>query len=284
MQLPHRHHLVRPFLRWAGGKQKVLPALLDYLPPAFNGRYFEPFLGGGSLFLANGFPRAEVSDLNPQLINAYAMVRDYPEALHNLLESFLRSYRVEAEAYYYALRTAYNADAKALDLLQAARFIFLNHTSFNGLYRLNAEGEYNVAFGKIVKPSLPDLAHLLAIRERLISADVVLSSCDYRDILKRVKRGDFVYLDPPLPDLHGGPKLSAFRMERFSVEQQIEFSAFAHALRRRGAHVMISIPDVPLIRSYFSDWHVHTTAVRRNISAKRPAVVGMELILTSYGV
>lgn len=278
----HSYNLVRPFLRWAGGKQKLLSALLELMPPHFTGRYFEPFLGGGSLFLANGFSGAELSDVNAHLVNAYRMVRDHPHALDALLSDHLQNLQRQHAAYYYHVREAYNHDATIFDLQQAARFIFLNHTNFNGVFRMNRRGRYNVAYGHSIRPGLPNLEHLIAVSERLKMPGVTLEHRDYRSILSNARRGDFVYLDPPLPVLSLSKNFSEYSIERFSIPQQHEFAAFAQTLRKRGVHVMISTPDVPLARTHYLDWHLHATQIRRNVSAKRPAVIAAELIITSY--
>jgi DNA adenine methylase len=276
-----KNTVVRPFIRWVGGKQKLLPALLDRMPPNFKGRYYEPFLGGGSLFLANGFASASLSDINPHLINAYKMVRDYPQKLHRLLTKHLMNLQHGAADYYYAIRSEFNQE-RTFDIQQAARFIFLVHANYNGIFRVNQQGLYNVPYGHRVNPSLPRLTHLEAVSHLLQKNEVKLDHRGYDSILELAKRGDFVYLDPPYPVLSPTANFTEYAVERFSEQEQHKLSEFAKTLRKRGVHVMISIADVPLIRAYYLDWNIHATTLRRNISAKRPAITATELIITSY--
>jgi DNA adenine methylase len=276
--------IVRPFLRWVGGKQKLLPALLDRMPEKFQGRYFEPLLGGGSMFLANGFAQAELSDINPHLVNAYKMVRDQPENLHRQMELHRRALESGLGDYYYRERQTFNDGITTFDLEQAARFIFLIHANYNGIFRVNRKGLYNAPYGHNPRPSLPSLDHLLAIRRLLIRKGVTLAHRGYDSILGLVKKGDFVYLDPPYPVLSPTANFTEYAVERFSEQEQHKLSEFARALRDRGAHVMLSIADVPFVRAYYLDWHLHSTQLQRNVSAKRPAIFATELIMTSYAV
>jgi DNA adenine methylase len=276
--------VVRPFLRWVGGKQKLLPSLLDHMPKHFKGKYFEPFLGGGSLFLANGFKRAQLSDINPHLINAYKMVRDNPDALHALLRCHVLNLQHEHADYYYQVRQEFNDATTTFDIYQAARFIFLNRSNFNGIFRVNKKGLYNVPFGHKLNPGIPALDHFLAASERLKQSGIELIHCGYERIIDSVKRGDFVYLDPPYPVLSPTANFTQYAVEPFSEREQHKLSEFAKDLRKRGAYVMISNAAVSLIRAYYLDWNLHTTDLRRNVSAKRPAIIVPELIITSYQV
>ena len=203
----HEVNIVRPFIRWAGGKQNLIKVLVKKIPKDFSGRYFEPFLGAGSLFFAGNFKEAFLSDVNPHLINAFESVKSNPELIFDLLIQHRKKFSVD---YYYTLRKKFNADKTKFNHEQAARFIFLVHTSFNGIYRVNRKGEYNVPIGKI-EPNLPELFHLLTVKEKLTNAK--LNTVDYDSILSQVRAGDFVYLDPPYPALDGKTQFQQFTID-----------------------------------------------------------------------
>jgi DNA adenine methylase len=276
-----KHTVVRPFLRWIGGKQKLLPSLIDRLPK-FKGRYFEPFLGGGSLFLAKGFKRAELSDVNLYLINAYRMVRDCPNDVHRHLSRFQLELEHGGEAYYYAQRYLFNIHVQESLPEEAARFIFLMHANYNGVYRVNRLGGYNVPYGHRSKPGMPGLDVLKQVSDRLNQPGVKIEHRGYDTILDLVKKGDFVYMDPPYPVLSRTANFTGYTVERFSEQEQHRLADFAKSLDQRGVQVMISIADVELTRQHYLGWYMHSTDLKRNVSAKRPAIIAKELIITNY--
>lgn len=278
---PHeRQSIVRPFLRWAGGKQKLLSALIDHLPPPDQvKRYFEPFLGAGSLYLAKGFPNAVLSDQNPHLINAFIEIRDNPADIHRLLAKHLANLAACGADYYYEQRNLYNTtDDK--DLEQAARFIFLNHANYNGVYRVNKKGGYNVPFGKQLSPQVPSLTHLLKASRRLQNTDI--HHADYHSILPLVQKGDLVYLDPPYPVLSKTANFNSYTVERFSEEDQVNVAKFANALRDKGAFVMVSNTLIPLITDLYKGWKYKAIPQKRTISSKRPPMTAIEMIIYNY--
>jgi DNA adenine methylase len=275
--------VIRPFLRWVGGKQRLLPSLLERIPKNFNGTYYEPFLGGGSMFLANGFKNAHLSDLNPHLINAYKMVRDKHEEIHLLLTKHQLQIELRERAYYYEQRLLFNEIGDCKSPEQAARFIFLIHSNFNGMFRVNLKNQYNVPFGQ-PKPSIPNLERLAELSQLLKRTKVNLDIHGYDSILHQVKAGDFVYLDPPYPILSRTAKFTSYTIERFSEEEQRKLAHFATQLHHKGANVMISIAGVDLVHKLYPKryWRYFTTELQRNVSAKRPAIMATELILTNY--
>lgn len=185
----------RPFLKWAGGKTSLLSQLTAFFPAHID-RYFEPFLGGGAVFffLKHRFPRlrAFLRDTNRELINAYRAVRDRPVDLMLLLDGHSARFRSEGDPYYYAIRSQHDLTD---DLARAARTIFLNKTCFNGLWRVNARGEFNTPVGSNKNPGLYDRAQLLAASAAL--QDAQLETQDFRAIAAETRRGDFIYFDPP---------------------------------------------------------------------------------------
>ena len=272
-------NFLRPFIRWAGGKQSLVTNLLANSPKEnkFN-KYWEPFVGAGSLFFSNGFTKAEISDVNEHLINAYRQIQNNPEAIHKRLCVHKSKFTKE---YYYKLRDIYNKHLNENTIEQAARFIFLVHTCFNGIYRVNAKGEYNVPIGKM-NPSLPTLEHLRKVRDKLKGIEVCTRS--YNEILPLVNKGDFIYLDPPYPPLNWDNQLQQFTSDKFTADDQKKLSLFANELSQKGCYVMISNSDVPLINSLYKDtqWKKKKLKTTRWVSCKSLRKKVDELLIMNY--
>src|SRR3989449_5936618 len=189
---------VAPFVKWAGGKTSLLPHLFPHVPLRLS-NYFEPFLGGGALFFGicsrmTSF-NAHLSDTNNELVNAYSVIKESPEELIRLLSSFQREYdsEVDKSACFYRKREWRPTDP----IESAARLIFLNKTCYNGLYRVNSKGEFNVPFGRYKKPRIINSESIRAVSRALRDTNADLRSADYRTSLSTCGKGDFVYLDPP---------------------------------------------------------------------------------------
>jgi DNA adenine methylase len=182
-----------PFLRWAGGKRHIIPKLIPFVPEDYAKRtYIEPFLGGGSMFFALCPPKAILSDMNYHLIHCYKTLRDHPERVHSFLKTFIEQ---DSEEFFYKVREEYNRSC--FTVKQAARFIYLNRTCFNGIFRVNEENKFNVPYGKKENPLLPTLVELKAISKSLKEAK--LRMCSYGKALRAAQKEAFIYLDPPLP-------------------------------------------------------------------------------------
>ena len=277
--------IVRPFLRWVGGKQKLLPSLMDRLPsPSQVSRYYEPFLGGGSLFLACGFGNAVLADLNPALINCYEHVREHPAKVHALLQQLQREFLVKKEPFYYEVRELFNRHIGEPSLIQCARFIFLNHTNFNGYYRVNQNGQYNTPFGKRVGRRLPDLPHLRAVSRRLQEADL-RGGTNYDEVIQEAGEGDFIYLDPPYPVEDNDRGFSGYTIDRFGTKDQRLLAELAHTKADEGAWVMISNVRMDIVEKLYKDnrrWHKHSIPIKRQMGSKRQRMSVEELVITSY--
>ena len=271
------NNFLRPFIRWAGGKQSLVKRLLENTPKdgAIN-KYWEPFLGAGSLFFSNGFKKAELSDVNEHLINAYQKIKTNPYAVHARLLYHRRNFDT---AYYYKLRDQFNNHLYENTIEQAARFIFLVHTSFNGIYRVNQKGEYNVPIGKM-EPSLPTLDHLKKVSKKLKKIEIKPRS--YEEILPLVNQGDFIYLDPPYPPLDWDSQLQQFTSNKFTEDNQRQLASFASDLSDSGCLVMISNSDIPLIRELYNDWNIITLETIRSVSCKSERKKVNELLIMNY--
>lgn len=264
-----------PFLKWVGGKSQLLEQL-DRFFPAQVERYIEPFLGGGAVFfhLKHRFPemRAFLRDNNEELINAFAAVRDFPLELMRRLDAHLARYRVEGDRYYYLVRSWHHLDPADV-VERAARMIFLNKTCFNGLWRVNARGEFNVPVGDYKNPTLYDRANVLAASHALRHAHLAVQ--DFRETMAEARRGDFVYLDPPYYPVSTTASFTAYTKEDFGPEEQRELAALFSDAARRGVRLMLSNSDTPFIRELYRDFPIHTVRARRAINcdgSKRGAV------------
>jgi DNA adenine methylase len=269
-----------PFVKWAGGKTQLLPKLDTFIP--HFARYFEPFLGGGALFfhLASRLHfSARLSDANCELVNAYNIVKYDVEGLISVLERHERKYRNSPEGYYYSLRSARPSNA----LESAARFIALNKTCYNGLYRVNANGEFNVPIGKYRNPAVCDRSQLRGASRALNDSDAVVAALDYKKALRKARKGDFVYLDPPFNPLSATANFVDYTRNGFGEKDQIQLAQLFRELDRRGCMVLLSNSDTAFTRTLYSKFHQSRVEVLRAISCKGSSRTGhRELLVRNY--
>ncbi len=266
-----------PFLKWAGGKSKLTAAILGYAPLRCA-TYFEPFLGGGAVFFAMAsaqrFRRAIISDTNGELVNCYRVVRDEVDALLVALEA----HRYDQE-HYYRVRSWDPASLTPVEC--AARTIFLNKTGFNGLYRVNSKGLFNVPFGRLTKPNFRDEPLLRAASAVLAGIDVRRG--DFEDIIADVRRGDFVYLDPPYVPISRTSRFTAYAPEAFGEAEQERLAATLRRLRAAGVAALLSNSDCPVTRKLYRGLPMESVQVARSINSvpSRRGTVG-ELLVRSF--
>jgi DNA adenine methylase len=250
----------RPFLKWAGGKTRLLRTLLPYTPARIRD-YYEPFLGGGAVFFAlqnRVRGRCLLSDLNGELINAWRAVRDVPVQLMDELATYSGR---DAEADYYEIRLA----APEEPVARAARFIYLNQTSWNGLWRVNRWGTYNVPWGARAFRGL-DRDALLKVTSTLQRTE--LREADFREALHGAGPGDFVYLDPPYLPVSDTSKFSGYTERRFRSADLAELAAICRTLSDRGVRWILSNRDTPLVRELFRDARIVSLTTRRSVAAQ----------------
>lgn len=222
---------VRPFLKWAGGKTRLLPTLQDSLPKEPFNRYFEPFLGGGALFFDLAPSKAVLADANPELMNCYQVVRDCPEELITALSKL----RVN-EREFYKLRAL---DPKELSAVaRASRLIYLNKTCYNGLYRVNRHGRFNTPYGRHSNVKLVDAANLRRASTLLKRAKLL--NADYRMALELAGKGDFVYLDPPYIPVGKFSDFKRYTRDQFHAADHERLAEAFKALSTRGCFVLLS--------------------------------------------
>ena len=256
----------RPFLKWAGGKSQLLNELLPRIGAAAPfGRYHEPFLGGGALFFALcrgkhlGRKKACLSDTNANLVTAYQGVRDECETIVDLLKAHKQRHNKE---YYYAMR----AEKPRTPAESAARIIYLNKTCFNGLYRENSKGEFNVPMGKYKDPIICDEANLRAVSDALRRAK--LNRRPFESVLDHVQPGDFVYFDPPYDPLSQTASFTSYDRNGFGPEDQRRLADVYTELDRRGVKVMLSNSMTDRVRELYKNFTIHEVQASRPVNSR----------------
>ena len=269
-----------PFVKWAGGKTQLLDRLRERIPAAY-GTYYEPFLGGGALLLDLQPARAVVGDVNEQLLNVYRQLEADAEAVIREVERY--DGRECDQAYYLSLREAYNrriAEGRQ-DASCAALLIWLNKHCFNGLYRVNAQGLFNVPYNNRVRGASMDADNLRAIGRYLRTADVTIRQGDFEDACADVSAGDFVYFDSPYVPINATANFTTYARGGFSLEDHRRLAALFRRLDALGARVMLSNHDVPLVRELYAGYRIEALAVRRSINRDASRRQGREVLITN---
>lgn len=272
-RLPPRLH-PRPFLKWAGGKGQLIQQYIPHFPKQFS-TYYEPFLGGGAVFFHLLPSRSRLMDINPELVNVYCCVRDHVEALIDCLKHHRD--RHGADYYYHVRASIYSSPIE-----RAARLIYLNKTCFNGLYRENSKGLFNVPIGRYKKPTICDAELLCATSSALRSTCIELSS--FETVLQDANGSqDFVYLDPPYHPISATSKFTSYNRYAFTENDQIQLRDTFVTLAERGVNVMLSNSDCPFVRDLYQDFTIYTIVASRAINSnaeKRGKIT--EVLVTSY--
>jgi DNA adenine methylase len=277
-----------PFVKWAGGKTQLLAKLYSFIPSGFS-RYFEPFLGGGALFfyLISNKSRpltTYLSDINSELINSYLVVKDNVDKLIDLLNQHEIKYKKDPSRYYYELRTQ---DLKKTNrTARAARFIALNRTCYNGLYRVNRQGLFNVPWGKYKDPLICNSSNLRNVSLALQHSRTTIQVGDYKEILlEKVREGDFVYLDPPYNPSSSTSYFTRYTRSGFDDGDQQELAATFRKLDGKGCKILLSNSNTQLIKELYCDFAKYVVEVdtTRSINCKGSKRAGhKELIIRNY--
>ena len=269
----------KPFLKWVGGKGRLLPTLTAMLP---NGhahmRHVEPFVGGGALFFARAPQRALLSDINLDLVQTYRAVRDEVESVLLHLNALELGHDDEA---YYTARERFNRRGSSSAAARAALFIYLNKTCFNGLYRVNKRGMFNVPVGRYAKPAIADGARLRAASRGLASAE--LRCVPFDALRSHARPGDFVYLDPPYEPASDTANFTAYTCDGFTRADQARLRDVFLELDRSGSKLMLSSSDAPVIHELYRGFRVERITALRALNCdptKRGPV--SELVIRNY--
>lgn len=273
-----------PFLKWAGGKSDLLPQYRSLLPPETS-VYFEPFVGSGAVFFylkGTGFARRyRLFDVNAELINAFIVVRDEVESLIERLKVHKQRHSAD---YYLQIRSI---DRNGLDRLasaeRAARMIYLNRTCYNGLWRVNSKGQFNVPMGRYKNPAILDEYRLRAASEALAGTDIAIR--DFRDVVQEAQEGDFVYFDPPYVPLSPTSNFTSYAADDFGEADQHALAEVYEQLSRKHCRVMLSNSDTPLIRELYADFRIITVQAKRRINSNKAGRGSIsELVVLNYEV
>lgn len=283
---------LRPFLKWAGGKRQLLPRLREFYPPAF-GAYHEPFLGSAAVFfdlaesgaLQRG--RVRLTDVNADLIGCCLRLRDEPHAVVRHLRKLEAGYAAAPEEHYYRIRDEVFNPARAAitngrhprpeaySPELAGMLIYLNRTGYNGLFRLNSSGLFNVPRGRYKNPRICDEENLVRVSSTLSELSVKIELLPFETVVKSARKGDFVYFDPPYAPLSATAHFTSYTSDGFDTADQRELQRVVFELVRKGCHVVLSNSTAPEIKELYTDnavaerLHIkaHTVPARRAINS-----------------
>lgn len=277
---PIENDSVRPFLQWAGGKRSLIKQYESYFPATFK-RYLEPFLGGGALFFHLKPKKSILNDLNKEIIQTYEAVRDNPEVVIKLLGKLKKIHSKES----YKLIRDLDRDVTIFKKLtapeKAARMIYLNQTCFNGIYRVNRSGHFNVPIGSSLNKTISDPSAILNASKLLKKTE--LYSLDFSEIAKMATRGDFVYLDPPYDPISKYSDFTRYTKEQFSKVDQMRLAETFISLHKKGCKVMLSNSNTPFVKNLYKGFTIREVFAPRNLNSKAEGRGKIsELIITNY--
>lgn len=274
----------RPFLKWVGGKGGVIAELRRFLPESYD-NYFEPFVGGGAVFFSLKTKKSTINDINQSLMGAYVNIRDHADELIEELKQIQTEYHSldpdSQKIKYYKMREEYNALVDKKSTRRTVLLIFLNKTCFNGMYRENKNGGFNVPFNNSRNPTICDEINLREISETLKHTSILFGS--YKEAVKKAKKGDFIYFDPPYQPLSKTASFTSYSKDDFGEKDQIELKELIDELTARGCKVMMSNSYTNFIISLYKDYKQHRIYAGRPINsnaAKRGKIA--EIVVTNY--
>ena len=272
-----------PFVKWAGGKKQLLEKIWERTPNEY-GTFYEPFIGGEAVFLNAKPENGVINDINKELINVYRQLKNDPIPVIKAVNELDKN--GGDKEYYYLLRDKYNEkiSKKELDVECAALLIWINKHCFNGLYRVNSKGLFNVPYNNKTTAKSIDEDNLMNIGYYLKEADIDIRCEDFEKVCKNVKAGDFVYLDSPYLPVSETAQFTDYTKDGFSMDDHIRLSELFEDLDKRGAMVMLSNHDVKLAHKLYGDYKIESIDVRRSINSNAKKRVGKEVIITNYDV
>ena len=250
-----------PIVKWVGGKRQLMFELLKNMPETYN-RYFEPFIGGGALFFELQPQNGYISDMNEELINLYSVARD---DVYNLIDD-LNKHEISKE-YFLKIRNLDRTEKynKLSDIQKASRFIYLNRTCFNGMYRVNSQGQFNVPFGNYKNPRIVDAENLINCSKLLKNTEIYCA--DFSEILNKVQKGDFVYFDPPYVPLNETSSFTSYTKDGFDLDMQFKLRDVCDELDSKGVMFMLSNSDTKLVNELYSNYEIKKVFASRAINA-----------------
>ena len=263
------NQLVRPFLKWAGGKRQLLPEIRRYIPKKIQGTYYEPFIGGGAVFFDIQPKKAVINDRNSELIDCYEVIRD---SVDDLIEELKKHQQNHSENYYYEIRgwdrrKEYPQNKSRIE--RAARIIFLNKTCYNGLFRVNSQGQFNVPFGRHKKVNIFDEAVLRAVSQYLNAKQnkIEITNKDFADALMSAKKGDFIYFDPPYDPVSSTASFTKYDINGFNRDEQRRLKEVVEDLDNRGCQILLSNAYTDFISDLYCNYRKIKISANRSINS-----------------
>ncbi|CAB1245666.1 DNA adenine methylase [Clostridium sp. MT-14] len=272
---------IQPFVKWVGGKRQLIKGIGKYIPKG-NYKYYEPFVGGGAVFFDLQPKKAVINDYNFELINTYNVIKNKVEELIQYLKTYPND-----EEFYYKMR---EFDRKKeyknwSEVRKASRFIYLNKTCYNGLYRVNQAGYFNTPFGRYKNPNIVNDVILRAVSKFLNENDIVIKSGDYKEVLKGIKKNSFVYFDPPYDPISHSSNFTGYTTGGFRREQQIELKEVCDELKKKKIRFLLSNSNTEFIRKLYSGYSIEIVNANRSINSvasKRGEVE--EVLIRNYSI
>ncbi len=262
-----KNQIVAPVVKWVGGKRQILDEIIKYIPNKIS-TYYEPFLGGGALFFELQPKKAVVNDINEELMNIYQVIRDH---LDELIENLIQHQTMNSKEYFYEIRELdrKRAHYQALTPVErAARIIYLNKTCYNGLFRVNKAGEFNVPFGNYKNPNIVNETTLGAVNSYFNKANIRFSCQDFEEALKWSRKGAFVYLDPPYDPLSETASFTGYDKGGFDRQEQIRLKLTCDKLDRKGVKFLLSNSATDFILDLYQDYRIEIIQAKRAINSK----------------
>lgn len=270
-----------PFLKWAGGKTQLLDPIAARMPETYN-RYYEPFIGGGAVFLSIAPSQAFINDINKQLINLYCQLKKNAVAVIKAVNAL--DARPCNREFYYAVREHYNQkiSTNTFDAECAALMIWLNKHCFNGLYRVNGKGLFNVPYNNKISGKSIDEDNITAIAAYLQKSNVKITCLDFEVFCQDVQAGDFVYFDSPYIPESNTANFTDYTKNGFSLADHERLATLFKHLDKVGAKLLLSNNNVPLVHSLYSGYHIQSLNVKRMINRNAAKRTGKEVLITNY--
>ena len=258
-----KNKLVKPFVKWAGGKRQLMDEIRKYIPAGIS-TYYEPFLGGGAVWFELQPKRYVVNDINKEMINVYRTIKTDVEALITELKTHVN----EPEVFYQVRELDRTPEYQNMTPIQkAARIIYLNKTCFNGLFRVNSQGYFNVPFGNYKNPDIINEITLRAVHNFLNASEGEILNEDFEVVMKGAKKGSFVYLDPPYDPVSDSSSFTGYTLDGFGRKEQIRLKNACDELHKKGCKFLLSNSSTPFIRELYAEYHIQTVQANRNINA-----------------
>ena len=260
-----KNPLVLPILKWVGGKRQLLESIEPLIPKCST--YYEPFVGGGAVLFCRQPHKAVINDSNQELINVYLTIKEEPQAL---LQKLAEHKENNCESYFYGIR-ALDRDkdvfGRMTNVERAARIIYLNKTCYNGLFRVNSSGEFNAPWGRYKNPNITNETTINALHSYFNKADITIKCGDYSAALKGIRKGAFVYLDPPYMPISSSASFTGYTAGGFGEQEQIALKIQCDALNAKGIKFLLSNSSCAFIEELYQDYIIDHVNAKRVINA-----------------